>query len=262
VKSYLTALGSGLALSLLASAACAENVTVFGYDLNASLRAQVAPTYEGGKQYTVFPGGSLAITRPWEFDAYGAPDDAASFGIVNTKNISFGIAASIRENRGNDDVLQGFRNIGWSLEGGGFLNIWPTKWTRIHAEVLKGLTAQNGTEVNVGLDFVGHPSKFSLAFGPRFSWADSGFNGTYFGVNGAEAAASPYIHSVYTPKAGPRFVGLEANAEYRLFPRWRLTFDASYHRLIGDDGNSPLVRQIGSADQLSAALGVRFALAD
>lgn len=262
MKTYLMVALCGLCLANLASPARAENVTVFGYDLNASLYAESAPTYEGGKKYTLFPGGSLAITRPWEFDAYGAPDDAASFGIVNTKNISFGIAASIRENRGNDAELEGFRNIGWSFEGGGFVNIWPTNFTRFHAEVLKGLTAQNGTEVNTGLDFVSHPSKWTLAAGPRFSWADSGFNGTYFGVDGAEAAASPFIHTIYAPKAGPRFAGVAANAEYRLFSRWRLTFAATYHRLLSQDANSPLVKQLGSADQLSASLGVRFALSD
>jgi outer membrane protein len=252
----------GLFLIGSAGAARADTLTVFGYDLNASVRAQAAPTYEGGKKYTIFPGGTLAITKPWEFDAYSAPDDAASFAIVNTKNISFGIAASIRENRGNDSELEGFRNIGWSFESGGFVNIWPTKWTRLHAEVLKGLVSESGIEVNTGLDVVGHPGRWSLAGGPRFGWADSSFNGTYFGVTNGEAAASPFIHSPYTAKAGPRFAGFDANAEYRLFPRWRLTFDAGYHRLMGDDGNSPLVKQLGSVDQFSMALGVRFALAD
>jgi outer membrane protein len=252
----------GLSLASLAGAARAENVTVFGYDLNASLRAEAAPTYEGGKKYTVFPGGSLAVSRPWEFDSYGAPDDAASFAIVNTKHISFGAAASITVNRGNSDVLQGMRNIGWSLEGGGFVNIWPTNWMRLHIEALKGLTAQSGLEVNTGADFVGHPGKWMIAAGPRFSWADRTFNGTYFGVTQGEADASPYIVAPFTARAGPRYAGVEANAEYKLFPRWRLTFDTSYHRLLNDDANSPLVKQLGSADQLSAAIGVRFALSD
>src|ERR1035437_4072722 len=117
------AAAGGLCLAILAGAACAENVTVFGYNLNASLRAEAAPSYEGGKKYSVFPGGSLAVSRPWEFDSYGAPDDAASCAIVNTKHLAFGAAASIRENRGNSGELEGMRNIGWSLEGGGFVNI-------------------------------------------------------------------------------------------------------------------------------------------
>jgi MipA family protein len=260
VKSILMAAVSSLIMFAAAGAARADPVGLFGYDLNASLRAEAAPTYEGGKKYSVFPGGSLAITRPWEFDSYAAPDDAASFAILNTKRISFGAAAAIRENRGNDSQLEGMRNIGWSLQGGGFVNVWPTSWMRLHVEALKGLTAQSGLVVNTGADFVSHPGKWMIAAGPRFSWGDNHFNGTYFGVTGAEAAASPYIANPYLAKAGPHFAGLEANAEYKWLRRWRLTFDATYHHLLSDDANSPLVKQFGSADQLSAAIGVRFAL--
>ena len=96
----------------------AEPVTFFGYILNASVRAEVAPSYEGGKHYSWFPGGSLAVSKPWEFDAFSPPDDAASFGLLNTKHVQFGLALSLRENRGNSDELQGMRNIGWAFQGG------------------------------------------------------------------------------------------------------------------------------------------------
>jgi outer membrane protein len=262
VRSVLRSAGCGLVFAGAAGAAGAEPVTVFGYNLNAALRAEVAPSYEGGKHLALFPGGNLAITKPWEFDAYAAPDDAASFALLNTRRVSFGLAASIREDRGNRDELQGMRNIGWSLEGGGFVNIWPTDWMRIHGEVLRGLTAQDGILVDTGLDFVTRPGRWMIAGGPRFSWADDRFNGTYFGVTAAEAAASPRIVNPYLAKAGPHFAGLEVNAEYKWRPRWRLTLDANYHHLLGDDANSPLVRQLGSAEQFSAAAGVRFLLGD
>jgi outer membrane scaffolding protein for murein synthesis (MipA/OmpV family) len=252
----------GLVLSGWAGFALAEPITVFGYDLDASLRAQVAPSYEGGKTYAVFPGGSLAIAKPWEFDAYSAPDDAASFAIINTKNIAFGPAASVRVARGNEDELRGFKNIGWSLEGGGFVNFWPTKFMRLHGEVLRGLTAQQGIEVNSGLDFLIRPKTWTLGFGPRFSWADNGFNDTYFGVTRAEALASPYGLHFYNPKQGPRFAGLETTAEYKWFSRLRLTADASYHRMLSQDANSPLVRRLGDANQFAASLGVRWMLTD
>ncbi len=246
----------------MAGTASAEPITVFGYDLNATLRAEAAPTYEGGKKYSVFPGGDLAISRPWEFDSYSAPDDAASFAILHTKHFSFGAAASIREDRGNSAELVGMRNIGYSLQGGGFMDIWPTKGVRIHIEALKGLTSQSGLLVNTGADFVAHPGKWMIAAGPRYSWADDHFNGTYFGVTPGEALASPLIANPYTARAGSHFAGVEANAEYKLRPRWRLTADVTYHHLMGDDANSPLVKQLGSVDQLAMGLGVRFALSD
>ena len=260
MKTKLFAALGGLAVAAGAVSAHAEAPTFFGYNLSASIRAEAAPTYEGGKNYSVFPGGSVALTKPWQFDDFWAPDDAASIALINTKRFSFGAAASLRENRGNRDVLEGMRNIGWSLQGGGFMNVWPTPWMRVHAEALKGLTAQSGLLVNTGIDLVAHPRMWNLSAGPRYSWADDRFNSTYFGVTAAEAAASPYINSPYTARAGSHFAGAEASAEYKLRPNWRLTFDASYHHMLGDDEHSPLVRQLGKADQIQGAVGLRFVL--
>jgi outer membrane protein len=260
VQIKLLAAAGGFALAAAAVSAHAEAPTFFGYNLSASIRAEVAPTYEGGKNYSVFPGGSLAVSKPWQFDDFWAPDDAASLAIVNTRRFSFGAAGSIRENRGNGDELQGMRNIGWSLLGGGFMNVWPTSWMRVHVEALKGLTAQSGLLVNSGIDLVAHPRGWNLSAGPRYSWADDRFNNTYFGVTPAEALASPLIANPYTARAGPHFAGAAASAEYKLKPNWRLTFDASYHHMLGDDEHSPLVRQLGKADQIQGAVGLRFVL--
>ena len=261
VKLTLPAAVCGLLL-FPAAGVCAEPVTVFGYILNASVSAEVAPSYEGGKHYAEFPGGSLAVTKPWEFDAFAAPDDAASLALVNLKSFEFGIAASLRENRGDEDELKGMRNIGWSFMSGGYTNVWLNRHTRIHIEGLKGLTAQSGIVVNTGLDFVGHPRMWNLSAGPRYSWGDQRFNSVYFGVSPGEAAASPYIHTAFNPGAGSHYAGVQAMAEYKWRPQWRLTLQASYDRMLGNDAASPLVRQLGSADQFNLGVGVRFVLQD
>lgn len=256
------AIGGAIVCLGAAGAASAEPVTFFGYILNASVSGQYAPSYEGGKHYTGFPGGSVAITKPWDFDAFAAPDDAASFGLINTKHFQFGAALSVRENRGNHDELAGMRSIGWAFQGGGFMNIWPTRYMRVHVEGLKGLTAESGIVVNSGIDFVAHPKMWNLSVGPRYSWGDDHFNGTYFGVTPAEAAASPYIVNPFHARAGSHYAGIQAMAEYKWQPRWRLTFNAGYDRLLGDDAASPLVRQLGSPDQFNVGAGLRFMLQD
>jgi outer membrane scaffolding protein for murein synthesis (MipA/OmpV family) len=262
VKTAFKAAIGGIVCCAAAGAAHAEPVTFFGYILNASITGQYAPSYEGGKHYTGFPGGSLAITKPWDFDAFAPPDDAASFGLINTKRFQFGAALSVRENRGNRDELEGMRNIGWAFQAGGFMNVWPTKNVRIHVEGLKGLTAESGIVVNSGIDYVVHPTKWNLSVGPRYSWGDDHFNGTYFGVTPAEAAASPYIAAPFHARAGSHYAGLEGMAEYKWKPRWRLTFNAGYNRMLGDAARSPLVRQLGSPDQFNVGGGLRFMLQD
>ncbi len=154
------------------------------------------------------------------------------------------------------------RNIGWAFMGGGYMNVWLTRYMRLHVEGLKGMTAESGVVINSGLDYVVHPKYWNLSIGPRYSWGDDHFNGTYFGVTPGEAAASPYIQNPFHARAGSHFAGVTTMAEYKWKPRWRLTFNASYQRLLGDDANSPLVRQLGKADQLQAGAGIRFMLSD
>ncbi|HEX4198545.1 MAG TPA: MipA/OmpV family protein, partial [Caulobacteraceae bacterium] len=73
-------------------------------------------------------------------------------------------------------------------------------------------------------------------------------------------AASPYIVNPFHARAGSHYAGVEAMAEYKWMPRWRLTFNAGYNRMLGDDANSPLTRQLGSANQFNVGAGVRFML--
>jgi outer membrane protein len=258
VKSSFAAALAVLALSIFAAgAAHAQQGTVFGYKLNIALRGWIAPTYDGSKRVGPAPGGSLAVSKPSEFDNFAAPDDAASFSIFARPGLSIGAAASVREYRGNRKELEGMRSIGWSIHGGGYVNYWPTPWLRTHVEVLKGITSQNGIQINTSADAVSLTDTWRLAAGPRFGWGDAKFNNTYFGVTAAEAAASPLIANPYTARAGAHYLGFEGSAEYKWRPGIRITFDARYHRLLGDDANSPLVRQLGAANNFSVSTGVR-----
>ncbi len=259
MKSHLKAAFLGLVLTgLCGVSAHAQDGTIFGYKLNIAVRGWITPTYDGSRRVAPAPGGSLAVSKPADFDAYAAPDDAASFSVISTKRVVIGAAASFREARLNNDELMGMRSIGWSLQGGGFANVWPTPWLRLHVEALKGLTAQYGIQVNTSADAITQQGRWRLAAGPRFGWADATFNTRYFGVTRAEAIASPYIDNPYTVGAGAHFVGLEGAAEYKWSPKIRLTLDTRYHRLLGDDANSPLVRQLGRRDQFSVSTGIRF----
>ncbi len=257
MKSFVFATG---ALALLgAEPALADPLTFYGYALNASVQAAAAPSYQGSQKYSVFPSGNVALTRPWQFDDYAAPDDSASLAVYNSSLASFGLAASIIEDRGNSHELQGMRNIGWALESGGFANVWPTPWLRLRVEALKGVVAEDGLLVNTAADMVTHAGPWMFSIGPRFSWADGHYNGAYFGITPGEALASRR-YSPYEANAGPLLAGLEASTEVKVSARWRLTLNGSYHRLLSQDANSPLVRQSGTADQVAIASGVRFLL--
>lgn len=232
---------------------------LYGYSLSATFQMSAAPSYQGSQKYSVFPSGNVAVTHPWQFDDFAAPDDAASLALYNGDRVSFGIAAAIIHNRGNSHELEGMRNIGWAGETGGFVNFWPTPWMRLRVETLKGIFGEDGLLVNTSADVVSRQGKWMFTAGPRFRWADDHYNGTYFGVTPGESLASRR-YAPFLAQAGPMLAGAEAGMEYKLFSRWRLTLNGTYHRLLGDAAKSPLVRRAGTPDQFAIASGVRFLL--
>lgn len=248
------------ALVLLgAGSASAAPLTLYGYSLSATVQAAAAPSYQGSRKYSVFPSGNVAVTHPWQFDDYAAPDDAASLALYNGSRVSFGVAAAIIEARGNSHELEGMRNIGWAGEGGGFVNVWPMPWLRLRVEALKGVVAEDGLLVNASADLVRRDGPWMFTIGPRFRWADDHYTGTYFGVTPGEALASRRF-TPYLAQSGPLGAGVEAGTEVKVTSRWRLTLNGTYHRLLGDAAASPLVRKIGTPDQFAIASGVRFLL--
>jgi outer membrane protein len=245
--------------ALIAGPAAAEPFNLFGYGVSITLQGATASAFQGSKHYSAFPSASVSFVRPWEYDAFGAPDDSPSIALANFGNVQVGAAANFIPDRGNSHSLRGMRDVDWAGEAGAYVNWWPTHWTRLRVEALQGAFSEHGLLVNTAADMVTQKGRFTLSAGPRFAWASSGYNNVYFGVTPAEAVTSRF--TAYQPGAGPLTAGLATAAEYRWFGHWRLNISANYDRLLGRDVQSPIVRA-GSADQYSIAGGVRFLLGD
>ena len=244
---------------LVAGPASAQSMTVFGYDLNASLRARLGPSYDGSDDYTVGPAGGFSLSKPGS-KTFVAPDDSAALALFGNETVSFGASARLRGGRKAKDDLIGMRKIDWAVEAGLFGDLWPTDWLRLRAEARRGFNGHKGVLGDLSADVVSQQGKWTLSAGPRYSYADAKFTRTYFGVTPAEALASPYIAAAYGPGAGPRYIGAVAAADYAWRPRWRLTADAGYRKLLGDAADSPLVAGLGSDDQFNLSLGFRYAV--
>jgi outer membrane protein len=53
-------------------------------------------------------------------------------------------------------------------------------------------------------------------------------------------------------------VALTGGASYQLNSRWGLFGFARYERLMGDAARSPIVRELGSRNQLSGGIGLNY----
>jgi outer membrane protein len=92
------------------------------------------------------------------------------------------------------------------------------------------------------------------------AWGDDEFVRTYFSVAPDEAARSPFGITPYAPMGSAMAAGVVASAERRMSRHWSVTAAASYRRLFGDAADSPIVVDLGSPDQFSTTLGVRYIL--
>jgi outer membrane scaffolding protein for murein synthesis (MipA/OmpV family) len=97
---------------------------------------------------------------------------------------------------------------------------------------------------------------WTLAVGPRLGLASRDYMNTYFSVTPAEAAANGRV-TPFQADGGIRNVGVAASAKYKWSEAWSTTVFAGYNRLLGDAGDSPIPRVLGSRDQF----GVGFTLA-
>jgi outer membrane protein len=242
-----------------AAAQSAGGGMIFGYDVRATVRAQVQPTYDGSNDFEVGPTGSISFYKHGGQHGFGAPDDGATLSLFGDERFAVGVVGKLRSGRDSKDDLRGMDKIDWAGEAGVFANLWVADWLRTRIEVRKGFGGHDGVLVDIGADAVARDGRWTGSVGPRFSWADDEFTQTYFGVTPAEAVRSPLIAAAYDAKGGPRSVGVQAGANYQWTPHWGLTFDASYRRLLGDAADSPLVRQLGSEDQFRASAGVSYA---
>jgi MipA family protein len=253
--------GAWLASGSPASAQKAQPASdgIFGWSVSATLQPRVAPDYMGSKTYTVGPGGSLSFSRPGEPIVFSAPDDSPSLHLVGDTSLNAGVLARWRSGRDDRGALRGFEKIDWSVEPGGFVNWWPAEGLRVRAEVRHGFGGNRSWMADLGADAVYRNASWVLSIGPRAHWAESRFTRTYFEVTPLDAARSPFAISPYAADGTFSSAGLLATAEYRWTSRWSIVADGDYHRLMGTAAGSPIVANLGSRDQFSAAIGVRYA---
>lgn len=244
--------------AMAAEADDAQDAGIFGWSVAVRLQARVAPDYMGSKTYRLGPGGSFSLSRPGAERLFTAPDDSPSLQLIGDRQLSAGLAARWRSGRDNDGDLRGFDKINWSIEPGGYVNWWPVDGLRIRGEVRHGFGGNKAWMADLSADAVHQDPKWILSIGPRAHWAEGKFTRTYFGVTPLEAARSPFGIGAFAGDGTFTSAGVLASAEYHWTPRWGIVANADYRRLLGTAADSPIVATLGSKDQFSAALGVRY----
>jgi outer membrane protein len=237
------------------------DITIFGWSLNnVRFGVRVSPDYMGSNDYRLAPSGSINFARRGTQPGFGAPDDGASLGLFSGPDWSAGLTGRVRAPRENDHDLRGFEKVDLAAEGGVFAAYWPKDWLRLRGELRRGVGGHHSWIADLGADAVAREGGLVASLGPRLSWADKDFTRTYFAVDPIEAERSPFGIAPYAPDGPTLAVGLTASAEYRLNRNLNLVAAGRYRRGLGDAADSPIVADLGSPDQFSASLSLRYTL--
>ncbi len=219
--------------------------------------------FPGSKTYTVVPNGSVSRWKAGEPEPFVSPDDGFTVAVVDLGWFKAGPAARYISRRGLSDGngnFNGLRNVGWSLELGGFAEVWLQDLIRAHVEVTQAVNGNHGLEANFAVDAVKRYGPWTFSIGPRTAIGDNRYMNAYFSVTAAESAANGRV-SPYLAGAGVDTVGGLVSARYDFNRSWNTTIYGGYNRLVGSAGYSPIPNILGSKDEFKGGATIAYTFA-
>jgi len=245
-----------VAILLCSSPALAEDKP--DLRVRVGLGGQLRPEFIGAKDRQFGPLVDIDIARGDQPFRFEAPDDSFGLRLVTKDNFTFGPAANIEGSRKDKDVGAPLGKVKTSLEVGGFAEFLPTETVRLRGQLLKGVTGHKGLVGSLGVDKIWRDGdRYVFSLGPRLLFSDARYQRAYFGVDPVAALATGL--PAYRPKGGMHAVALASGLTYQFNPKWGAFGYARYERLIGDAARSPIVRELGSRNQMSAGIGLSYA---
>lgn len=219
--------------------------------------AQLRPEFYGADKTELAPLFDVDIARGSKPFRFEAPDDSFGIRLISSNGFTAGPAANIEGSRKNSDVGAAVGKVKTTIEAGAFAQYELGENLRLRGELLKGLGGHRGIVGSLGADYIARDGdNYVFSVGPRVRVSDGRYQRAFFGVD-TEAALATGL-PVYRPDAGVHALALASGLSYQFNPRFGMFGFAQYERLVGDAGKSPIIRELGSRNQLSGGLGLSY----
>ena len=243
------------ALSAISSSALAQDAE--DLRVRVGLGAQLRPEFIGADNHAIRPLFDLDFARGTNEFGFEAPDYSFGIPVVSTGGFSFGPAANLASKRKESDVGAEVGKVSTTLEAGAFASYELADSIHLRGEVLKGLGGHEGLVGQIGADQIWRDGdRYVFSIGPRVLLSSARYQRAYFGVT-PEAALATGL-PVYEPDGGVHAVAAASGLSYQFSNRFGMFGFARYERLVGDAGKSPIVRELGSRNQLSGGVGLSY----
>ena len=218
---------------------------------------QLIPKYVGAKDYKLFPLLDLDFAHGSDPFRFEVPDDSFSIPLIDSHGFAAGPSAKLESKREDSDVGAAVGKVSTTFEAGLFAQYDDGTRFRVRGEVRKGLGGHEGVVGSIGADVYWRDGDlYVFSIGPRVDFSDERYQRAFFGVSPAASLATGL--PVYNPGGGIHGIAAASGLSYQFNPRFGMFGYARYERLVGDAGNSPLIRQFGSRDQLSGGVGLTY----
>lgn len=221
----------------------------------------VKPEYSGAKNREVRlqPSVSLFYGDTWFLTGMTAGANLLRRQTSGGIRITAGPLLAWRSGRKESDnsALTGLGDIKSGIDAGGFLGLKIGDY-QIHTEILKDFTNENGgstVTLSAGRGW-NVSERLNVQTSANAVWASADHMNLFYAISATQAANSGLAQ--YQADSGIKSVGVNLMADYRIDRDWGAFTSGRYSRLVGNAAASPIVSSLGSRDQVSATIGVRY----
>jgi outer membrane protein len=226
----------------------------------------VAPDYEGSDYYEPVPLWNLSVSNlyhPKTFVQVLGPRLRSNF--IPDDHWRLGVAGQFIKKRDDvhndrvDDLESVDASVMLGVVGGYDFLPEPQQDLVLEVEARQDVANDNGFLATIRGAYAGRLTQsWRLVAYVGSTWADDDYMSSYFGIDAADAAASGL--NGFNADEGFKDVSFGGALSYHFLERWSVAALGTYARLIGDAEDSPVVDDVGDANQFfgGALINYRF----
>jgi outer membrane protein len=228
--------------------------------------AGVAPDYEGSDYYEAVPLWNLSVGNLYHPKTYvQLLGPRLRSNLIPDDHWRLGVAGQFIRKR--DDVhnnrVDRLKNVDPSamlgLIGGYDFLAAPDQDLILEIEARQDVANDNGFLATIRGTYGGRLTEnWRMVALVGSTWADDDYMSSYFGIDAADAGASGLDQ--YNANEGFKDVNFGGALTYRFLERWSVAVLGTYARLLNDAKDSPIVDDVGDANQFfgGALINYRF----
>jgi MipA family protein len=226
--------------------------------------AGVAPDYEGSDYYQAVPLWNLNVSNLYHPKTYVqvlGPLLRSNF--IPDDHWRLGVAGQFIKKRDDvhNDRVDDLKSVDASamlgLVGGYDFLADPRRDLVLEVEARQDVANDNGFLATIrGASRSRLTENLGMVAYVGSTWADDDYMSSYFSVDAANAAASGLDQ--FSADEGFKDVSFGGAVNYRFLERWSVAFLGTYARLLNDAKDSPIVDDVGDANQFFAGALINY----